>query len=314
MSAIFEVTNLVKYYGTFMALRDISLRVEPGTIGLLGPNGAGKTTLIKVLLGLLPFERGQVKVLGLNTKNRAKRIREQIGFMPEVDCHIAGFEAIRMVAYAGEMSGLPPIDARKRAHEVLDYIGIGDERYREVQTLSAGMKQKIKLAQALVHDPKLLFLDEPTTGLDPEGREHMLALIRDLATRSGISIVFSSHLLPDVESICETIIIMGKGRVLRHDRLDILKRAKDPSLLIRVRGQINLFKEELSRQGIGWEQYEDGTLKILKERGDVEDLIIETACRYNIQIRHLAPNYSTLEQIFLTAVREVEQGSDNVSI
>src|SRR5918999_4228119 len=164
-------------YGRNQALRDVSASFPPGAVGLLGPNGAGKSTMIKALLGFLAPATGEMRVLGLDVRTSPLRIRGRIGYMPESDAHIPGMNAVSFVAYCGELAGLPRSDAMQRAHEVLYYVGLGEARYRNVETYSTGMKQRIKLAQALVHDPDLLFLDEPTNGMDPKGRDEMLELI-----------------------------------------------------------------------------------------------------------------------------------------
>src|SRR6266850_5195772 len=182
-------------YGRSEALRDVTTTFSAGAVGLLGPNGAGKSTMIKALLGFIVPTRGRMRVLGLDVAEAPLAIRARVGYMPESDAHIPGMNAVSFVAYCGELAGLPRVDAMQRAHEVLFYVMLGDERYRNVETYSTGMKQRIKLAQALVHGPQILFLDEPTNGLDPKGRMEMLALIRDLARRKGVNVILSSHLL-----------------------------------------------------------------------------------------------------------------------
>src|SRR6478672_11968634 len=224
-------------YGRHAALRDVTTAFPPGAVGLLGPNGAGKSTLIKSLLGFLAPERGRMRVLGLDVADAALEIRSRVGYMPESDAHIPGMNAVSFVAYCGELPGLPRVDAIQRAHEVLFYVGLGEARYRNVETYSTGMKQRIKLAQALVHDPDLLFLDEPTNGMDPKGREEMLELIRDLAHNKGVDLILSSHLLPDVEYTCDYVVVMDKGRIAAQGPIAELKgprgsvyelRAKSP--------------------------------------------------------------------------------------
>ena len=185
----------------------------PGAVGLLGPNGAGKSTMIKALLGFIVPDRGRMRVLGLDVAEAPLEIRARVGYMPESDAHIPGMNAVSFVAYCGELAGLPRVDAMQRAHEVLFYVGLGEARYRNVETYSTGMKQRIKLAQALVHDPDLLFLDEPTNGMDPKGRDEMLELVRDLAHNKGVNLILSSHLLPDVEYTCDHVVVMDKGAI-----------------------------------------------------------------------------------------------------
>src|SRR4029079_8109905 len=194
-----------------------------GSVGLLGPNGAGKSTLLKSLLGFVTPVEGTLRVLGLGVATRPLEIRSRIGYMPESDGHVPGMNAVTFVAYCGELAGLPKADAMQRAHEVLFYTGLGEARYRNVETYSTGMKQRIKLAQALVHDPDLLFLDEPTNGMDPKGRDEMLDLIRDLARNKGVNVIVSSHLLPDVEYTCGHVVVLDKGRVGAAGTIDALK-------------------------------------------------------------------------------------------
>src|SRR2546426_9154350 len=208
-----EFKDLAVSYGAVPALSGVSGAFPPGPTGLLGPNGAGKTTLLKTLLGFLKPDRGMINAFGLDPTKRPLDVRRRIGYMPEVDCHLPGMTAAAFVAFAGELSGLPRDEAVSRAHEVLYYVGLGEARYRAVETYSTGMKQRVKLAQALVHDPDLLLLDEPTNGLDPEGRSEMLALIKDVASRRAMSLILCSHLLPDVEAVCREVIVLNQGKV-----------------------------------------------------------------------------------------------------
>src|SRR4249920_3494837 len=200
-------------YGKNRALRDVTSSFAAGAVGLLGPNGAGKSTMIKSLLGFIVPERGRLRVLGLDVAESPLEIRARVGYMPENDAHIPGMNAVSFVAYCGELAGLPRVDAMQRAHEVLFYVGLGEARYRNVETYSTGMKQRIKLAQALAHDPDLVFLDEPTNGLDPKGRDEMLELIRDLAHDKHVNVILSSHVLPDIEYTCDEVIVLDKGRL-----------------------------------------------------------------------------------------------------
>src|SRR5436190_17612991 len=200
-------------YATHAALSEVTAAFPAGAVGLLGPNGAGKSTLIKTLLGFVVPDRGRMQVLGFDVAHAPLDIRARVGYVPESDAHIPGMNAVSFVAYCGELAGLPPADAVQRAHEVLFYVGLGEARYRNVETYSTGMKQRIKLAQALVHDPELLFLDEPTNGLDPRSRDEMLELISEMPERRGCKIVLSTHLLPDVERVCDEAVIMHRGTV-----------------------------------------------------------------------------------------------------
>jgi ABC-2 type transport system ATP-binding protein len=214
-----EVKNLSFSYGNVQALNDVSLSLGDGAVGLLGPNGAGKSTLIRILLGFLPPASGEGTVLGYDIRREQAKIRRAVGYMPEDDCFIAGMDAVTFTAYFGELSGMPREEAMKRAHEVLFYVGLGEARYRLLDTYSAGMKQRLKMAQALVHDPRLLFLDEPTANLDPQGRNDVLELIADVASHKDIQVLLSSHILADIEALCASVLILNKGKLAAEGRL-----------------------------------------------------------------------------------------------
>src|SRR5205809_586294 len=210
-----EFKDLVVSYGPVQALSGVSGAFPAGPAGLLGPNGAGKTTLLKTLLGFLEPDRRMINAFGLDPTTRPLDVRRRIGYMPEADCHLPGMTAAAFVAFAGELSGLPRDEAISRAHEVLYYVGLGEARYRTVDTYSTGMKQRVKLAQALVHDPRLVLLDEPTNGLDPAGRDEMLSLIRRIGTVFGISVVVTSHLMGELERVCDHVVVIDGGRLMR---------------------------------------------------------------------------------------------------
>src|SRR5215203_89666 len=213
MPPVVELQHVTVRYGSRTALQDVSATFPSGAVGLLGPNGAGKSTMLRALLGFVPPTEGTMTVLGVDVAQSPLAVRSRIGYMPETDGHIPGMNAVSYVAFCGELAGLPRADAMQRAHEVLFYVGLGEARYRNVETYSTGMKQRIKLAQALVHDPDLLFLDEPTNGMDPKGREEMLTLIADIARNKGMNLILSSHLLPDVEYTCDHVVVLDKGAI-----------------------------------------------------------------------------------------------------
>jgi ABC-2 type transport system ATP-binding protein len=223
---VIETQKLTKVFGLQRALNGVNLQVTPGAIGLLGPNGAGKSTLMKCLLQLLPITSGSARLLGREVGREGREIRKRVGYTPEQDCHIPGMAGCEYVTYCAQLCGVPFQAARQRAHEMLDFVGMGQERYRKADTYSTGMKQRLKLAQAIVHDPEIVFLDEPTNGLDPKGQAQILELIQSLWKSFGITVVLSSHLLHDVDRICEQIIIIARGQVLVHDTLDNLKARK----------------------------------------------------------------------------------------
>ena len=216
-----------RYPNNVVALADLTVAVEPGIVGLVGANGAGKSTLIKILLGLLPPTNGRVQVLGLDPASDAAAVRARVGYMPEHDCLPPDLVASEFVTHMGRMSGLPKTAARERASEALRHVGLYEERYRQIGGYSTGMKQRVKLAQALAHDPDLLLLDEPTNGLDPAGRDAMLTLIQRIGTEFGISVVVCSHLLGEVERICDSLVAIDAGRLLRADRVSAMTEARD---------------------------------------------------------------------------------------
>jgi ABC-2 type transport system ATP-binding protein len=270
---IIEAHELVKLYGTQRALGGVSLQVPAGTIGLLGPNGAGKSTFIKCLLNLETPTSGSAQVLGCDIRASSRASREKVGYSPELDCHIPGMAGCEYVAYCGQLSGMSFRQARQRAHEILDLVGMGQERYRLVDTYSTGMKQRVKLAQALVHDPKLIFLDEPTNGLDPSGREHILRLIGSLWRELGISVVVSSHLLHEIERICDRVIIIGHGRVLEHDSMEALKNRNRRIVEIAPAAETERFAAALVQAGVKVERLSNGRLRAESASDSIEWLL-----------------------------------------
>jgi ABC-2 type transport system ATP-binding protein len=215
------------YGGRVTALADLTVDVEPGIVGLVGANGAGKSTFLKILLGLLAPTAGRVRVLDLDPTTDTDRVRARVGYMPENDCLPPDVSAAEFVTHLGRISGLPRAAARERASEALRHVGLYEERYRQIGGYSTGMKQRVKLAQALVHDPDLLLLDEPTNGLDPAGRDAMLALVHRIGTEFGISVVVCSHLLGEVERICDSLVAVEGGRLLRADRISAMTAASE---------------------------------------------------------------------------------------
>src|SRR5437588_9554168 len=258
-ASVVTLDNVTVTYGKNAAMRDVTASFGTGAVGLLGPNGAGKSTMIKTLLGFIVPDRGQMRVLGLDVAIVPLEIRARVGYMPENDAHIPGMNAVSFVAYCGELAGLPRVDAMQRAHEVLFYVGLGEARYRNVETYSTGMKQRIKLAQALVHDPDLLFLDEPTNGMDPKGRDEMLELVRDLARNKGMNLILCSHLLPDVEYTCEHVVVMDKGRIAASGSIESLKQPRGRLYELRVKphGDLEAFFDRLSAAGLECHATED---------------------------------------------------------
>ena len=300
---VLEIEQLTKRYRGSLALDGVSFALQPGVFGLLGPNGAGKSTLIKALMGLVSMGSGSARVLGLDSRRDFRRVREQVGYMAEDDCIFPGLKGVESVAYAGELSGLPWLDALRRAHEVLDYVGLGEARYREVQTYSTGMRQKQKLAQAIVHDPRLVFLDEPTSGLDPLGRKRMLGLIRALFDRTGVSVVLSTHILHDVEEICDSVVILGKGKLLVHDTIESLRRPADESVRVWLEQPEPAFGEALERRGVRWEALQPEELRVYGDPEAAAAWVLEAAHETNALVRRIESGRNTMEEIFLEAVK-----------
>jgi ABC-2 type transport system ATP-binding protein len=296
-------------YGTNAALRGVSASFPKGAVGLLGPNGAGKSTMLKSLLGFITPTAGRLEVLGLNVAERPLEVRARLGYMPESDGHIPGMNAVTFVAYCGQLAGLPKADAMQRAHEVLYYVGLGEARYRNVEEYSTGMKQRIKLAQALVHDPDLLFLDEPTNGMDPKGREEMLELIRDLAHNKGVDLILSSHLLPDVEYTCDHVVVLDKGTIATSGAIEELKGPAGRVFEVRVKGDLPPFIAALAAVGMKCHETEEDVMRVfvpgpLGSRGDDQRRICESAKACGVQVRHLRPSLPTLEDVFARAIGE----------
>ncbi len=228
------VSNLDFAYAKDPVLKGVDFHLGKSAVGLLGPNGSGKTTLLRCLLGQVPLKAGQVSVMGWDMANRARIARTGLGWMPETGGIIPDMSGVAVVAYMGELSGMPARDAMQRAHEVLHYVGLGDERYRPCDKYSQGMKQRLKLAQALVHDPEWVFLDEPTSGLDPRGRISILELISDLAKNKGLGVILSTHLLADVESVCQEILVLRDGKLMTQQHVDA--GAREPRQVFEVEG------------------------------------------------------------------------------
>jgi ABC-2 type transport system ATP-binding protein len=296
-----ETRDLVVSYGPVQALSGVSGSFQSGPTGLLGPNGAGKTTLLKTLLGFLKPDSGSLKAFGLDPAAQPLEVRRRLGYMPEQDCHVPGMTASAFVAFAGELSGLPRDEAISRAHEVLYYVGLGEARYRNVETYSTGMKQRVKLAQALVHDPDLLLLDEPTNGLDPQGREEMLALVHDIATRRGMSLILCSHLLKDVERVCENVIVLNQGQVARAGPIRELTSARRHVFDVRFKGDTTAVLTDLKDMGADWREGEDAVRLFLPE-GRGPETIFQAARACGVQVRYLRPGAETLEDVFLRAL------------
>lgn len=302
--SVASIRNLVVRYGTFTALDNLSVEVPEGCTGLLGPNGAGKTTLLKTILGFVKPASGGASVLGYDISMQGREIRQRLGLMPEQDCHIPGMTAVQFVAYAGELAGMPGDQAIRRAHEVLEHCGLGEARYRNVETYSTGMKQRIKLAQAIVHGPKLLLLDEPTNGLDPAGREDMLDLIQSVSHGKGLNVVISSHLLPDIERVADQVIVVMRGQLVAQGLIKDLKKIEGHPIDVELKEASEAFLNALPSAGIQLIETKWTNCRVTVP-GTPEEagrLLLKVARDTGVQIRGFRIAERSLEDVFLTAV------------
>lgn len=303
MTALIDLVDITKDYGRFRALDNVSLKIESGITGLLGPNGAGKTTLIKVLLGLVKTTSGHGKLLDYELGRQNREIRAHVGYMPEDDCYLHGMTGVDCVQFVAQLSRLPATEALRRAHEILDFCGLAQERYRTVETYSTGMRQKLRFAQAIVHDPPVLILDEPTSGLDPEERQVMLNRIRLLARDHGKAVLLCTHILPDVQSISDAVVILARGRVQVADTLVELSRPATPSLEVRLLGMADRFVEAIRGRGIKIEHRSSGDFVLLGAPDQLVPQVWQAATATGVGIRSMTPSRNSLEEIFLNAVK-----------
>ena len=310
---VIELQGLEVKFGGRAILKGLNASLTGRCIGLLGPNGAGKTTLLHTLLGFHPPSAGAARIFGHDIKAEARAIRGLMGYMPESDAFIAGMTAVRFVRLMGEISGLPSERALERAHETLFYVGLGEARYRKVDTYSLGMKQLAKLAQALVHGPRLLFLDEPTNGLDPSARERMLRLIRDIRDTGEVDIILSSHLLRDVEECCEEVLVLKNGMIATYCNLEEERRANRKFLEIEVRGgDDGSFAAAVEALGCEMAMGAKQRMKVVLPEGiEVRDLY-RLAAERQVQIRKLDFKKDSLQDIFLKAMETEVQANGRI--
>ena len=297
---VIELAGLGVRFGDREILKDLTVSLSGRTIGLLGPNGAGKSTLIQTLLGFCPASSGTATIFGHDIKQATREVRTLIGYMPENDSFIANMSAVSFLRMMGELSGLPPGAALERAHEVLFYVGLGEARYRPLGTYSLGMKQLVKLAQAIVHGPKLLILDEPTNGLDPPARVRMIRLIREM--KESMHVVVCSHLLRDVEETCEEVLILKQGRIVHYSNLDEERRANKRFVEVETYGNDEGFAEALTTLGCECAKGGMGRLKMVLPVGFEMREIYRLAADRDLQLRRLNYRRDTLEDIFLKAM------------
>ncbi len=313
---IVRLEGLRKSFGSVHALRGVDMELPPGPVGLLGPNGAGKTTLIGLLLGLLEPTEGTATVAGLQPTHRAARleIRKRVGYMPESDCLLPGMTAVEIVSALAKLTGLSRQDAITRAHEVLDYVELDEARYRALDGYSTGMKQRLKLAQALVHDPEFLLLDEPTNGLDPAGRRHMLSLVEDLGRNQKKNVLLCSHLLPDVERTCDNVVVLVKGQAILQGSIAELTAAESRRLRVEVEDGANQLQAALQAASYDVSIDNTGALMItLPQSVEDADQLCGLAAAERVNISSIDPVRSTLEEVFLKAVDESEQKTEAAS-
>jgi ABC-2 type transport system ATP-binding protein len=301
-SPAIELDGLTVKLGGRPILIDLCTSLGGRAIGLLGPNGAGKTTLLRTMLGFFPTDSGSARVLGHSLEQEGKLLRSKVGYMPENDSFVADMTAVHFVRLMAELSGLPPEPALERAHETLFYVGLGEARYRKLGTFSTGMKQMVKLAQALVHGPQLLMLDEPTNGLDPPARKRMLDLVTDIRDRGETSILLSSHLLRDVESVCDEVLILKDGKIAASCDLEAERRANRSFVEVELQTPHDGFVDELRALGCEIAVHEGGRFKmVLPSDKTVRDLYV-IADRLGVGIRHLDLKRDSLQDIFLRAM------------
>jgi ABC-2 type transport system ATP-binding protein len=305
---IVETVELTKKFGDVIALDRLELEMPSGSIGLLGPNGAGKTTLLRILLGLTRPTTGGATVLGYDAATEGIEIRQRVGYMPETDCLPSNATAADFVGHMAEMSGLPKKEARQRAADVLYQVGLDEERYRLIKGFSTGMKQRVKLAQSIVHDPSLVFLDEPTAGLDPQGREGMLELVERIHTMMGMTVVLSSHILEDIERVCDHVVIINGGKLVLSQPIGA-NRPDGGELQVSIDGEAGPFIAKLAEFGVSEVRLRNGSLRagvaeliVGRDDDEVYDAIRDAAAALDLPLRSLRSRTKSLEDVYLQAV------------
>ncbi len=310
MTPVIELQDLRVKLGRREILQGISCRLGVSgagkAIGLLGPNGAGKSTLILTLLGFHKPAAGSARILGLDCHTQSRQVKSRVGYMPENEAFIADTSAVRFLRIMGELSGLPPRVALEKAHEVLFHVGLGEARYRPVGTYSLGMKQMAKLAQAIIHGPELVILDEPTNGLDPAARARMLKLVREMKEEHGMNIVLCSHLLRDVEEVCDEVVILKDGRIVHHADLEEERRANRRFVELEVAGDDSSLAAALREKGADAVSEGGGRWRIVLPPDVQLDIIWTLVGRENLEVRRLTHRRDSLEEIFLKAVGHIQ--------
>ena len=295
---VIETVDLVKMYGPHVALEGLNLKLESGAIGILGPNGAGKSTFFKCILGLITTTSGEGRVLGYDIRTQGDLIRSKIGYMPEYDSLDPELIALDQVRYSGELIGMNPAHATQRAHEVLEYVGLKDQRYRKTGTFSTGMKQAAKLACALIHDPEILICDEPTNGLDQRSREFMLQTLRNTVEQGNRTVLMSGHVMDDIQEVCDSIVMIYKGKIVVHSRIEELARQVDEEIEISVWGGSSNMQNSLESRGLSVRRL-GRIIRVKVESEDTISIILECAVESGVQIRRMEEYEPDLEDIFL---------------
>ncbi len=304
MQPLIELDQVTKVYRGTMALAGVDLKIMPGVTGLLGPNGAGKSSLIKILMGLVRSTSGTGTILGYPLGQQGRQIRSLVGYVPEDDCYIPGLTGVEVVQFAASLSGIPTVEALRRAHEILDFCGMKQERYRNIESFSTGMRQKIKFAASIVHAPQFLILDEPTSGLDPEEREQLLYRVKSLAVNFGKSVLLSTHILPDVQQVCDHVVILSKGTVKLNTSFAEINRPSAPSLTLSILGDKEAFCSAALTNQLDAVVLQSGDIKIESDRQDLPKLIWNLARDSQAVIQSIRPAKNSLEEIFIAAVQE----------
>ncbi|HUW03577.1 MAG TPA: ABC transporter ATP-binding protein [Acidimicrobiales bacterium] len=297
MTALLRTVGLTKAYPGVVALDELTVDIAPGTVGLVGANGAGKTTLFRIMLGLTPPDSGSIEVAGVDVANDPIGVRTRLGFMPEHDCLPTDQTAADLVATLGEFGGLPPRAARQRASDVLDLVGLDEARFRPLEGFSTGMRQRTKLAQAIVGDPQVVLLDEPTAGLDPSGREEMLQLIERLAT-FGISIVLATHLLDDVQQVCDQVVMLDGGRLVTAGRTDALVETTG-TVTVDAGGHTDALLDAIGAAGLTSVVALDGSVAVSMSGDDDLDRIVAAVAAAGLPLHRLTPRSRSLDDVFL---------------
>ena len=303
--SLIQTDGLTKRFGPVTAVDDLTVAVAPGITGLVGANGAGKSTLLKILLGLIPATAGRAEVLDLDVATEGPAIRERVGYMPEHDCLPPDVSATEFVVHMARMSGLPTKAARERTADILRHVGLYEERYRAMGGYSTGMRQRVKLAQALVHDPNLVMLDEPTNGLDPVGREDMLGLIQRIDTEFGISVIVTSHLLGELERVCGEIVVIDGGRLMRHSTTASVT-AETPTVAVETDGDHSALRARLSDAGIVAQS--DGRLLLVDVADDsAYDVVRDAVAELGLGLVRMERQRHRMTELF-TDTRKAEEG------